>query len=303
MAQFKSGTNPKLAGLSPKKSRFYSPYSYIKKKKLKLPKTQEEVEKELMDHEMQIASDIQANFLPDRLPQLPGFELSAYYKPCNNIGGDYYDFMELDKNKMGILIADVSGHGIPAALVMVATHAIAHVKAPEVTRPAHLMKVINDFLSGQVPRGMFVTAEYGIIDLTTRSITLTSCGHNPAVLWRNKTATCHYINPNGLALGITKGAVFEKTLKEATVTLNMGDKVVLYTDGIIETMDDKHEMYGMKRMLSKIKETAAKSCSDTITAILDDVKDFAKNDTQADDITMVAIRCISDESTPFPAIG
>lgn len=303
MPQFKSVGYPKLTGLRRKKSRFYTPYSYIRKKKLKLPKTQEEVERELMDHEMQIASDIQANFLPDRLPQLPGFEISAYYKPCKNIGGDYYDFVELDKNKVGIIIADVSGHGIPAALVMVATHAIAHVKAPEVVRPAHLMKVLNDFLVEQVPKGMFVTAEYGIIDLTTRSITLTSCGHNPAVLWRNKTGTCHYINPNGLALGITKGAVFEKTLKEATVTLNMGDKVILYTDGIVEAMDENQDMYGMKRMLARIRETANKSCSETIAAVIDDVKTFSKNEIQADDISMVAIRCTSDETTPFPVIG
>lgn len=264
----------------------------------------EEVELEIIKNELRIASDIQAKILPERLPEIHNFEISVIYEPELDIGGDYYDFFHVSPSQCGTLIADVSGHGIPAALVMVATYVLTHVKAQEVSKPVELMKVLNKFLGDLIPSGNFVTMQYGIIDSKTRTITLASCGHTPAILYRKRTDSLHYVNPAGMPLGVLKGEKFDEKAKDAVVRLGSGDKLIFYTDGVTEAMNASGDQFGSNRLLAAVKETKDKSPEETLSHILARVKRHRAGAPQSDDLTMVAFRCTAaDETSRFPTVG
>lgn len=246
--------------------------------------------KKLMEHELAIASDIQENLMPSKIPQVPGYEITAYYKPCLDVGGDYYDFIEIDKEHLGLLVADVSGKGVPGALVMVATRAYTRSVASKTSNPREVVTRVNALLHSDIPRGMFVTMFYSVLNLTTHSLHCVSVGHNPLVFYRAATQSCHVVNPNGIALGIDRGPIFERTLKDQTLPISPGDRFVIYTDGLVETMDKDQQLYGNQRFFRKVKETAALESSEMINLIVKNVEEFQGNATTHDDTTIITCR-------------
>jgi sigma-B regulation protein RsbU (phosphoserine phosphatase) len=152
-----------------------------------------------------------------------------------------------------------------------------------------LMKV-NRHLTPDIKRGMFVTVMYVVLNINKRTLLVTSSGHNPMVLWRKTTNTCHLVNPNGLALGIDRGALFDKTIKEQKIQLHPGDRFVLYTDGVVEAMNSKMEQLGAHRLYLLVKQYAEKGSnefSNLIATVLENHKGEAP---QHDDITMVTVK-------------
>jgi sigma-B regulation protein RsbU (phosphoserine phosphatase) len=248
------------------------------------------IDRKMVDHELAIAADIQENLMPARLPQIPGYEIAAYYKPSLDVGGDYYDFMQADDDHLALLVADVSGKGVPGALVMVETRAYTRSLASRIVDVRRIVTDVNALLHEDIPRGMFVTMFLGILDLKRHSISCVSVGHNPMVYYRASTSTCHLVNPNGLALGIDRGPVFERVLKEKSIQLNPGDRLVVYTDGVVEAMNAAHELYTPERFYKKIKEHAALESSEFIHAIVRSVEDHQGDGPQHDDITIVTCR-------------
>jgi sigma-B regulation protein RsbU (phosphoserine phosphatase) len=257
-----------------------------------------EVERQMMAHELAIAEELQANLLPRKVPQIHGYDVSAYYRPSREVGGDYYDFIEIDADHLGILVADVSGKGIPGSIVMTETRALVKSEAVRTLSPAETLIRVNRVLYNDIKRGMFVTVFYMILSLQKAILSCVSAGHNPMVLWRKASNTCHLVNPNGLALGIDKGPLFEKTLKEQKIQLFKGDRFVLYTDGVIESMNQRHEQYGQNRFYLRTKQLADKSSSEFLSLLVTEVEQHQGDATQHDDITIVTGRTVADEESP-----
>ena len=256
-----------------------------------------DVERKMLDHELAIAEELQANLLPRKVPQLPGYDVSAYYRPSREVGGDYYDFIEIDADHLGILVADVSGKGIPGSIVMTETRALVKSEAVRTLSPAETLSRVNKVLYHDIKRGMFVTVFYMIMSLQKGILSAVSAGHNPMVLWRKASNTCHLVNPNGLALGIDKGPLFDKTLKEQKIQLFKGDRFVLYTDGVIESMNTAQELYGQNRFYLRCKQLADKSSSEFLSLLVSEVEAHQGEAPQHDDITIVTGRTVSEEES------
>jgi sigma-B regulation protein RsbU (phosphoserine phosphatase) len=251
-----------------------------------------DVERKMLDHELAIAEELQANLLPKKMPQIPGYDISAYYRPSREVGGDYYDFIDIDADHLGILVADVSGKGIPGSIVMTETRALVKSEAVRTRSPAETLTRVNRVLYNDIKRGMFVTLYYVICQISTGVFTCVSAGHNPMVIWRNASNTCHLVNPNGLALGIDKGPLFEKTLKEQRIQLFPGDRFVLYTDGVIESMNENQEEFGQNRFFLRIKQLANRSSSELLSLIVAELEAHQGMGPQHDDITLVTGRTV-----------
>jgi len=254
-----------------------------------------EVESKMLDHELAIAEELQANLLPKKMPQIPGYDISSYYRPSREVGGDYYDFIEIDGDHLGIVVADVSGKGIPGSIVMTETRALLKSEAVRTLSPAETLMRVNKVLYNDIKRGMFVTVFYAVLDLDKSVLTCVSAGHNPMVLWRKASNTCHLVNSNGLALGIDKGPLFDRTVKETKVSLFKGDRFVLYTDGVTESMNANREQFGQNRFYLRVKQSGEKSSSEFLSSLVTELESHQGNAPQHDDITIVACRTVVEE--------
>jgi sigma-B regulation protein RsbU (phosphoserine phosphatase) len=244
-----------------------------------------------LDQELQIVGDIQRTLLPSSLPTIDGFELAAHYATSARAGGDYYDFFPLADGGWGIFIADVSGHGTPAAVLMAITHAIAHAQPGTHTPPGSLLDYLNRRLSAAYTReGSFVTAFYAVLDPPSRTLTYSRAGHNPPRLVRgDRVLSLDEIG--SLPLGITEGPAYE----QATVALEPGDLLLLYTEGITEAMapspsPDSHHLFGLGRLDELLLDCAAGPAAKCLERVLRAVADFTENAPPIDDQTLIALR-------------
>ncbi|MDD3407313.1 MAG: SpoIIE family protein phosphatase [Methanomicrobium sp.] len=249
-------------------------------------------EMERKDTELAIAGEIQQSFLPEIIPQVEGFDVAGKSLMAKEVGGDFFDvipfeFVSLSPGRMGVLIADVSGKGVPAALFMALSRIIVRVNANlHQDRPDVVMHDANNLIAADSKAGMFVTLFYGILDRTQRSFKYVNAGHNPPMVYHSSDKTISELESTGIAMGAVEDAEYEA--KECP--LQAGDIMVLYTDGITEAMNEKEEMYGEERLSSAIKKLAGMPAKDILQGILDDVRAFSGNTPQYDDITLMVIR-------------
>lgn len=245
-----------------------------------------------LDRELQTVGEIQRSLLPAKLPEIPGFELAAHYATSARAGGDYYDFFPLDGGRWGLFIADVSGHGTPAAVFMAITHAIAHAQPGTHVPPAALLDYLNHTLTDSYTRpGTFVTAYYAVLDPANRRLMYSTAGHNPPLLARG-AAVISLDRNGGLPLGVAIGEVYG----QATVSFERGDMLLLYTDGITEAMAPaqragERELFGIERLERVLLESRGGSADACIRRICDEVAAFTGNGPPVDDQTLIAIRC------------
>lgn len=214
--------------------------------------------------------------------------MEAFYKAAKEIGGDYYDFINISPTKIGFVIADVSGKGVPGSLGMVVTRSIFRIQAMGGGTAADVLKRTNELVYREIKRGMFVTMFYAILDADQCTVNCASAGHNPPVLL-SKT-TVNWINLDGLALGVDKGPLFNKTVKESTIQLHAGDLMLLYTDGVSEAMNAKQEEFGEDRLAEVIRRAGHKKLKECIQALNKDVEKFVGSVAQSDDITVVGVK-------------
>jgi sigma-B regulation protein RsbU (phosphoserine phosphatase) len=243
-----------------------------------------------LDRELKVVADIQRSLLPTELPKVPGMDIAASYQTSQYAGGDYYDFFELPGGKLGILIADVSGHGTPAAVMMAVTHSIAHTLHDEPTPPSKLLNFVNRHLARRYTNGTgtFVTAFYGIYDPATRLLTFANAGHNPPRLKRG----CG--GPNGIIEGesnLPLGIDEEEAYIDSTQELFKDDMIVFYTDGITEARDGTGELFGTDRLDRAINEaeSGSQKVVDHLNAAVDE---FTHHAPPQDDRTVLVI-CVS----------
>lgn len=246
-----------------------------------------------LDRELQIVGQIQRSLLPDELPTIPGFELAAHYLTSAQAGGDYYDFFPLHAGGWGIFIADVSGHGTPAAVLMAITHALAHAQPGTHTPPAVLLQYLNQQLSRFYTRdGTFVTAFYAVLDPSTRTLEYSMAGHNPPRLVRD-----NQVLPLNKNAALPLGILCDQGYGQSSLTLQSDDLLLLYTDGITEAMAPRtsagpRELFGIDRLdqvLLDSRGCAAESC---VARIRTEVCAFSGNAPPTDDQTLIAIRCL-----------
>ncbi len=237
--------------------------------------------------ELRIASDIQRSFLPEKIPPLSGFDLAATFIPAMEVGGDFYDFIP-GEGKLGMVIADVSGKSVPAALFMALSRTIVRINATHHEKGTDVLEDANNMICADSRDGMFVTLFYGVLDSNSRSLVYANAGHPPPLLMRSGINVFEKLEVTGIALGAMGGAKYE----ERTVNLSSGDVLVLYTDGVTEAENRNKEQYGIERF----RGTVCKSCQHCAQGILDnilaDLSQFCEGQAQFDDITMVVVRAM-----------
>lgn len=243
-------------------------------------------EKKRLDHELRLAHQIQASFLPRHPPQLPGYDIGAAWNAARQVSGDFYDLIPLSHGRLGLVIADVSDKGLPAALFMALTRTIIRTMAIGKPSPREAMERANDVIIADAQSDMFVTAFYGVLDTTDGSILYVNAGHNPPLLYHHAKQTLVPLPEHGIALGIMPN--FEQP--QNRVQLHCGDVIVLYTDGITDALNEAEEEFGVARLTAVIKEHAGKPAQALTDEILRAVEQFTQGVAQFDDLTLVVVK-------------
>lgn len=245
-------------------------------------------EKERMLKELEIAKGIQQSFLPESAPTLPGFDLAGYNLPALEVGGDFYDFIPLDTDHYGLVIADVSGKGVPAALFMALSRTLIRASATSVDDPVRSIREANRHIFADSKTSMFVTLFYAVLDCKEKSLMFVNAGHNPPLYLGAGAGSVRLLNAEGIALGVLD----EIKLKSVSIPLQSGDVVVLYTDGVTEATNEKDEEYGIERLEQCVEGAKALSSQAIIDAIVHEVVAFAGTHPQHDDITVMVLKVL-----------
>lgn len=247
------------------------------------------LERRALEKELEIAWKIQDALLPKTFPDMERYEVAAFYKPAKEIGGDYYDVIPLGGGRFGIVMADVSGKGIPAALVMTMLSSVLNLEAAANFDPAVAISRLNTGLQSRITGSMFATVFYGVLDIPGNRFEMVSAGHHEMLIYRETEGMVEAVCPKGAAIGILEGADFESRLEKKTVSLKKGDKLLLFTDGISEAKGGAGGRYGMDRVARSLSGRGKLRCGPLLDALLSDVHEFTGGQEQSDDIAVLTI--------------
>jgi len=273
-------------------------FTFVVSNFLKERETEDERDKyrkelERKEAEISLAADIQKSFLPRRIPSVPGFDLAATSLPAQEVGGDFYDFIPHAEGNLGLVIADVAGKSVPAALFMALSKTIVRTNALKQSRAAVVLKDSNEVIAAESSSGMFVTLFFGVLDEKTGSLVYANAGHHPPLVFRDKDARFDALLVTGPALGILAGSRYSQN----QITIEPGDVMVMYTDGILEAVNPEGEQFGAKRLRSIIAGSQNLSSEELLREIVQGVTNFSAGQQQFDDITALVVRaCSRDEA-------
>jgi phosphoserine phosphatase RsbU/P len=237
--------------------------------------------------ELEVAREIQMSLLPATLPVVPGIELAARAIPAKEIGGDFYDVVLLPGGKTGLIIADVSGKGVPAALFMALSRTVLRATATWHTRPRDAIRDANTIIAADAGSGMFVTLFFGVYDATARQLTYVNAGHNPPILFHISGLT-EELGGTGVALG----ALEQTDYDERCISFSPGDLLVLYTDGVTEAVNAADEQFGTERLVETVRSMMGKTVSEILEEIVGAVNGFSGPTPQYDDVTLMILRVV-----------
>ncbi|MCY4446491.1 MAG: SpoIIE family protein phosphatase [Rhodobacteraceae bacterium] len=236
--------------------------------------------------ELEIANQMQQSILPSSFPEGDNFKFFGYMKPARNVGGDFYDVIDLPENKIAAVVADVSDKGVPASLFMMASRTLLKGCSLSKVDPRVVLEDVNEFLIADNDSNMFVTLVYGVIDTQNGTFTYANGGHNPPILAK-KDGSIDYIKmPRGIALGMFSGFFFDTN----QLQLEDGDTLILYTDGLTEAQNADGDLFGEERLLDVVKSSLGESDDIFMENIIDSVHEFSKGEPQTDDMTFLAFR-------------
>jgi serine phosphatase RsbU (regulator of sigma subunit) len=253
-----------------------------------LKKAQEElVEKQLLMQELNIAQEIQQGLLPKKIPQLEHYEIAAFYAPAKEVGGDYYDFIRMGPSKLAFTVADVSGKSVPGSLGMTMARSVLRSQALSNNLPGETLRKTNEVIQPDIRRGMFVTMFYCVLDAATHQVQCANAGHNPAYRL-DSSGKVEEIAPEGIALGLVDAKQFY--IEEHSLSLQSGDILVLYTDGVTEGMNSADEEYGEERFIESLKRHASKGVDELCKSLIADLRAFVAGAAPHDDITLLLVR-------------
>jgi sigma-B regulation protein RsbU (phosphoserine phosphatase) len=248
---------------------------------------QENLEKQRMEEELAIARDLQTSMLPAACPNIDGFEIAALSIPAMEVGGDFYDFVEMSDAKLGFVIGDVTGKSVSGALVMSASRSIFRMLSEEQLTVGEIMTRANLRTKKDIKSGMFVALIYAVLNSKDRSLSLCSAGQTQPVHLSAKTGKARLVETEGdtFPLGILEEVDYQETRLE----LEPGDRVILYTDGIVEAMNARQEMFGFERLLEVVRGAKSLTADSLLKVIIDQVDDFAGDAAQHDDLTAIVV--------------
>lgn len=245
------------------------------------------VEKGRLQRELQMAYDVQAGLLPSQVPQFPGWEFAARWQPAREVAGDYYDFIPLDGDRLGVVIADVSDKGMPAALFMALTRSIIRASVQLAGSPAEGIAHANRLLCADATRGMFVTLFYALLE-PSGQVTYVNAGHNPPLLYRNGQEEPDALTRTGMALGVVVDTPYE----QRSVQLVAQDTILLYTDGVVDAADSQTRPFGLERLQHVAGGHTGGPALEVVSGLTQAVQEFTGSGTPYDDLTLVVMKCL-----------
>jgi sigma-B regulation protein RsbU (phosphoserine phosphatase) len=240
-----------------------------------------------VEQELSIARHIQRNLFPQVLPQIPGLEVAATCWPARETGGDFYELLDLGEQRLGVIVGDVSGKSVPAAMLMAVARSTARSEGRDHLSPAEMLREVNRLLYSDVPKGAFVAMSYAVIDSANGRLTLSN-GGQLSPMWHTDGNRWRYLEPPGIRLPL--GIQRETDYQETEVELTSGDCIVFYTDGIVEAMNQRRKLYGFRRLERFLRRNADRPVQALLERILRDVADFGGEAGLHDDITLVIAR-------------
>jgi serine phosphatase RsbU (regulator of sigma subunit) len=247
---------------------------------------QEAQERERIEQELRIARLIQQTLLPKTLPELPGYDVAAYYQPAREVGGDFYDFLELEDGRLGLVVGDVTDKGVPAALVMATTRTMLRAAAQRLFSPGEVLRRANDALVTDIPPNMFITCLYAILEPESGRLVYANAGHDlPYRRLSDGGGAAEELRATGMPLGLMPGMGYE----EKEIVLEGGESILFYSDGLVEAHDPQREMFGFPRLQGMVG-THRSGGSSLIGYLLSELTRFTGEDwEQEDDITLVTL--------------
>jgi sigma-B regulation protein RsbU (phosphoserine phosphatase) len=243
-------------------------------------------EKGRMERELQMARQVQANLIPSKAPSLPGWEVVAWWKPARTVSGDFYDFVETGPERLGIVLADVSDKGMPAALFMASSRTILRASVLDAGSPAEGIARANRLVCQDAPDGMFVTLVYGELEPATGQMCYVCAGHYPPLFYHSASDRLSKLEWTGMALGLDPQATFQSD----TIHLKPGDFVLMYTDGVIDATDLQGEAYGQERFRHLLLEHRDAPAADIVAALRAALERFVGGSPPFDDVTLVVVK-------------
>jgi len=240
-------------------------------------------ERERIEQELQVARQIQQELLPESVPKLDGWPIATHYGPAREVGGDFYDFLKLEDGRLGLVVGDATGHGMPAALVMATTRGMLRAVVQSLDSPGEVLARVNEALAADIPPSTFVTCLYGILDPESGRFLYANAGHNLPCRRHNDQAD--ELRARGMPLGLMPGSAYE----EKETVLEVGDSVLFYSDGLVEAHDPNGEMFGFPRLRRLVAEHAEEG--PLVNFLMEELYSFTGEGwEQEDDITLVTLR-------------
>jgi phosphoserine phosphatase RsbU/P len=253
-----------------------------------------QIEKKQLDLDLSIASGIQQMLLPRHTPKLVGVDLDARYAAAQRVGGDLYDFFRLSETRLGIVVADVSGKGIPASLLMAICRTNLRQIAPRHTQPSRVLIELNEALAADIQSGLYVTMLYAILDVEMQRVTLSRAGHELPLFVRRDAdhgmPRADFVGSEGMALGMVPNDIFAEAITDHVEAFAPGDVLVLYTDGVTEAPNDEGKEYSGPRLADVVRTLHVKSAREINDAILSGVERFSGDVPARDDFTLVTVK-------------
>jgi len=263
---------------------------------------EESLVKERLEQELRIAHEAQMKLLPKTMPTVPGVKIDAVCITANEVGGDYYDFFELGKSKLGIVIGDVSGKGPSAAFYMAEVKGIMEALANEVLSPQEMLVAANEILYKNFDRRTFISVIYGILDVKSGWFTFCRAGHCPVYFVANDNEHVERLEPKGLGVGLDSGKIFEKSLQQKRIKLKMGDTFLLFTDGCTEARNPQGHEFGEEQLAQLFEKYKNKPPIEIKKRIIHEIFTFLDGENVYDDLTFIIMQVSKKESTDSQSI-
>ena len=243
-------------------------------------------ERRRLESELELSQVVQRALLPQQVPSIRGVELAAFSRPSEIIGGDYFDFFEYRDGTHGLVIADVSGHGVSAGMLMSSLQTAIRTMAPDTDSPAEILERINRFYIHNIHFTTFVTIFLARFDPATLTLTYVNAGHNPPAVRRRANSSITWLKPTAPAIGLAED--FHERME--TIGFSRGDSLLLYTDGVTEVLNFSNEEFGQERLAELVQQHADRSAPDLLQAVRQAVSVFGGDRPLVDDVTMVALK-------------
>lgn len=240
--------------------------------------------------ELKIARNVQQSFLPIATPAIEGYDIAAICKPAYETGGDYYDFIPLKDDRLAVTIGDVSGKGIQAAFYMTFTKGVLHALCSDYRSTIDILTKTNNMFRNNANRGTFISLIFGILDLKKHRFQFSRAGHNPVLFYRNSENKLYEFQPEGIAIGMAGEDVFRKNISEEIINLEKDDILILFTDGVVESISKTNKLYGDQRLQNLVKRNYLLSSKQLLRKLEEDLEQFGEKSAQHDDLTMIVIK-------------